>query len=302
MPGHWAGLSSPGPRHRTHTHLKICTQMWNETSATNGLRGVLHFQKAWSLNLKMKQAKGYLAANNVILPPILHPTLFVCISCHHEICQCDGHFDLLAPVLKSQDVISALWYPAVSHQCDPGICCGNPADFGSWSEQSEDWFQCWRNLQAEGQRQNQAKSNVLLPGWNFAVSLPSVAMMMMFWVSLKLYSALFSLKKLITSLTRCSAAWRLVPVLRPWPADKYMESWNLESEEKNDFYRCPLCECRRNKHGPTMIVKFHQIPDDIICASTYFRVSDVHYIFSFTSEGQHMELQLDFIAVQLERR
>lgn len=61
-------------------------------------------------------------------------------------------------------------------------------------------------------------------------------------------------------------------------------------------------ECGTNKHGPTMVVKIHQIPDDIICASTYFCVCDVHNILSFTSEGHHMEFQLHFIAVQLERR
>lgn len=48
----------------------------------------------------MKQAKAYLAANNVTLPPIPHPTLFVCVSYHAKICQCDGRFDLFAPVLS----------------------------------------------------------------------------------------------------------------------------------------------------------------------------------------------------------
>lgn len=56
------------------------------------------------------------------------------------------------------------------------------------------------------------------------VSLPSVSMTMMFCVSLKWFPALFCFKKLITSATRCRAACRLVPVLRPWPADEHKNS------------------------------------------------------------------------------
>lgn len=204
--------------------------------------------------------------------------------------------------VKSQDWMCVLCYPAVSHQCDPGRCCGNPADSGSCSERSEDWFRCWRNLQVGEQRQNQRMSEVALPGWNLAVSSPSVAMMMMFWVSLKWYSALFALKTPTTSLTRSSAACRLVPVFLPWTADKHMKSWNLKSDGKYGFYRCPVDAWGRNKHGPTLRVKIHHIPDDIICTSADLRVCDVHNILGFTREGQHVELQLDLIAVQLERR
>lgn len=49
-----------------------------------------------------------------------------------------------------------------------------------------------------------------------------------------------------------------------------------------------------------MVVKLPQIPDDVVCASTYFRFRDVHYVLSFASERQHVEFELDFIAVQLE--
>lgn len=206
--------------------------------------------------------------------------------------------------VKSQDCVCVcvLCYPAVSHQCDPGRCRGNPADSGSCSERSEDWFRCWRNLQVGEQRQNQRMSEVALPGWNLAVSSPSVAMMMMFWVSLKWNSALFSLKMPTTWLTRFSAAYRLVPVFFPWTAEKYMKSWNLKIWWKVwFFYRCPVAEWGRNKHGPTLRVKIHHIRDDIIRTSADLRFCDVHNILGFTGEGQHVELQLDLIAVQLER-
>lgn len=80
----------------------------------------------------------------------------------------------------------------------------------------------------------------------------------------------------------------------PAMACRQRQSWNLRSG--------PVGGSRRTKHGPTVVVEIHQIPDDIICACTYFRVPDVHYILSFAREGQHVELQLDLIAVQLERR
>ncbi len=115
------------------------------------------------------------------------------------------------------------WYPAWSHLCDRGICCGSPADSGSGPGQSEAWSLCWSNLQAE--RHEEGMNTFTLKTRLFfiiyatlPVSLPSVSMMMMFWVSLKWFLALFCLKKLITSLTRFRAAWRLVPVLRPWTA------------------------------------------------------------------------------------
>lgn len=62
--------------------------------------------------------------------------------------------------------------------------------------------------------------------------LPSVAMTMTFWVSLKWYSALFSLKKLITSLTLCRAAWRLVPVFSPWPKHQQTQQRDCQTSTK----------------------------------------------------------------------
>lgn len=54
------------------------------------------------------------------------------------------------------------------------------------------------------------------------------------------------------------------------------------------------------KQEPTVIVKLHQIPYDVLCTSTYIRVSDVDNVFRLAGKRQHMEFQLHLIAVQLE--
>lgn len=59
-------------------------------------------------------------------------------------------------------------------------------------------------------------------------------------------------------------------------------------------------EWRNNEPSPTVVVELHQIPYDVVGATTYLRVCDVYNIFSLTGKWQHMELQLHLVAVQLE--
>lgn len=61
--------------------------------------------------------------------------------------------DAFRSCVKSQNIIYVLCYPAVSHLCDLGMCCGNLVNFGYWPEQSEDWFLYWKTLQTGEQRQ-----------------------------------------------------------------------------------------------------------------------------------------------------
>lgn len=121
---------------------------------------------------------------------------------------------------------------------------------------------------------------------------PSVAMTMTFWVWLKWYWAPFSLKKLITSLTRCRAACRLVPVFSPWPEH--------EHTQQRDRRRSTEGQGRTESRAPTVVVELPQIPDDVVRASAYVRLGDVHDVLGLASEGQHVEFQLHFVAVQLE--
>lgn len=54
------------------------------------------------------------------------------------------------------------WYPALSHLCDRGMCCGSPADSGSGPGQSEAWSLCWSNLRAERHKDDYPKDEALL--------------------------------------------------------------------------------------------------------------------------------------------
>lgn len=54
--------------------------------------------------------------------------------------------------------------------------------------------------------------------------------------------------------------------------------------------------------SPTLVFKHLQVIYDVICASTYPRVYDVHDVYRLAGKRQHVEVHLDLITVQLRER
>ena len=68
-----------------------------------------------------------------------------------------------------------------------------------------------------------------------------------------------------------------------------VEAWSLDESFK-----------RMNEDSPTGIVETLQIPNDVVNVSTDIRVCDVYNDFYHSGKWQHMEPQLNLVAVQLE--